>query len=305
MTPGRLWIAFTGAHGGDRSALAGRAAALAEEALGRVEVLGSAARFVAGAGGYRIDGRGFWTQWHAMGARRTWMLERRAAGVPRLVSPRCGIDEVAYQGVLVADLIQRAQAASDLLGPNGEPVPSPADRDATLAQAMLTGMLAAAVEEFGEWDFVYFRRVAPPEYDAERAPFRVVVDMQINAFVQGTPAFRERVTELPGHPSDAREFLAEERGRWREHAEWKEEGMTEHEEGLPSEDEVTAPARRVVVFPDKGGEWRWRRVAGNNEVVAQSEGYVSRAGAVRSAEEENPGVPVEVEEPEEKGGDPE
>lgn len=36
-------------------------------------------------------------------------------------------------------------------------------------------------------------------------------------------------------------------------------------------------------FQDQAGYWRWRLVAGNGEIVAASEAYVSRANAVRSA----------------------
>jgi uncharacterized protein YegP (UPF0339 family) len=39
------------------------------------------------------------------------------------------------------------------------------------------------------------------------------------------------------------------------------------------------------VYQDDKGEWRWRRVAPNNEIVADSgEGYTRRADAERAAE---------------------
>ena len=53
-------------------------------------------------------------------------------------------------------------------------------------------------------------------------------------------------------------------------------------------------ADKVIVFRDASGEWRWKRVAANGEIVADSgEGYVHRqdceAGAARQ------GVEVAVE----------
>jgi uncharacterized protein YegP (UPF0339 family) len=42
---------------------------------------------------------------------------------------------------------------------------------------------------------------------------------------------------------------------------------------------------RYVVFQDRSGDWRWRLVAANGRIVADSgEGYVSRSNAVRAAE---------------------
>ena len=38
---------------------------------------------------------------------------------------------------------------------------------------------------------------------------------------------------------------------------------------------------RYEVFEDDAGEWRWRLIAGNGEVVAQSEGYTRKEDAAR------------------------
>lgn len=38
---------------------------------------------------------------------------------------------------------------------------------------------------------------------------------------------------------------------------------------------------KFEVYPDEAGEYRWRLVAGNGEIVASSEGYVSQDNAVR------------------------
>jgi uncharacterized protein YegP (UPF0339 family) len=40
---------------------------------------------------------------------------------------------------------------------------------------------------------------------------------------------------------------------------------------------------KFVIFKDVAGEYRWRLVAGNGEIVAASEGYTSRFSAERSA----------------------
>ena len=43
---------------------------------------------------------------------------------------------------------------------------------------------------------------------------------------------------------------------------------------------------RTVVYRDEGGEWRWRRVAANGRVVADSgEGYEHRVDCERMAHE--------------------
>lgn len=40
---------------------------------------------------------------------------------------------------------------------------------------------------------------------------------------------------------------------------------------------------RFQVFRDSVGEYRWRLLAANNEIVAVSEGYTSKQAAVNSA----------------------
>ena len=40
---------------------------------------------------------------------------------------------------------------------------------------------------------------------------------------------------------------------------------------------------RFVVFPDSAGEYRWRLIAGNSEIVAVSESYTTKPSAARSA----------------------
>ncbi len=40
---------------------------------------------------------------------------------------------------------------------------------------------------------------------------------------------------------------------------------------------------KTVVFQDKAGGWRWKRVAGNGEIIAVGESHPRKADAERSA----------------------
>ena len=52
------------------------------------------------------------------------------------------------------------------------------------------------------------------------------------------------------------------------------------------------------LYEDSGGEWRWRLVAGNGEIIAGSgEGYASKYGArnaARSIKEKAPSAPLVI-----------
>lgn len=51
----------------------------------------------------------------------------------------------------------------------------------------------------------------------------------------------------------------------------------------------------VQVYPDRRGEFRWRRRAANHENrFATDEGFEDQDYAIAQAKEYNPGVPVEV-----------
>lgn len=54
------------------------------------------------------------------------------------------------------------------------------------------------------------------------------------------------------------------------------------------------PSRRVEVYRDAAGQYRWRRVAtANGQVVADgAEAYTRKTEALTAAGRENPGVPV-------------
>jgi uncharacterized protein len=50
---------------------------------------------------------------------------------------------------------------------------------------------------------------------------------------------------------------------------------------------------RVTVYQDDAGEWRWRRQAGNNEIISASgEGYVDRDHAQEMATRLNPDAEI-------------
>lgn len=51
---------------------------------------------------------------------------------------------------------------------------------------------------------------------------------------------------------------------------------------------------KVVVYFDAAGEWRWRRVAGNGRIIADSgEGYKSKSFCVGMAKRVNKFVRIE------------
>lgn len=52
-------------------------------------------------------------------------------------------------------------------------------------------------------------------------------------------------------------------------------------------------ARRVILYADPSGKWRWRTLAGNNRVVRRSEqGFADRSYALADARSDNPGLVV-------------
>ena len=53
---------------------------------------------------------------------------------------------------------------------------------------------------------------------------------------------------------------------------------------------MTTDNDRLEIREDSAGEFRWHRVAGNNEVISQGEGYTTRAGALEGAQRANPDV---------------
>lgn len=61
---------------------------------------------------------------------------------------------------------------------------------------------------------------------------------------------------------------------------------------------MTVEARRVVVYRDAAGEWRWRARDTNGRVVAESgEGYLSKSYALEAAGSLFPEAAIEVVEP--------
>lgn len=51
--------------------------------------------------------------------------------------------------------------------------------------------------------------------------------------------------------------------------------------------------RHIEIYKDRSGEWRWRRVAANGNITADSaEGYLHRTDCLEMAYSENPGVEV-------------
>jgi len=50
---------------------------------------------------------------------------------------------------------------------------------------------------------------------------------------------------------------------------------------------------RIEIYEGRAQDFRWHRVAGNNEVISQGEGYTTRAGALEGAHRANPDVPAD------------
>jgi len=56
---------------------------------------------------------------------------------------------------------------------------------------------------------------------------------------------------------------------------------------------MTTDNDHIEIRVDTAGEFRWHRVAGNNEVISAGEGYVTRVGAIEGAQRANPDVSVD------------
>jgi uncharacterized protein YegP (UPF0339 family) len=51
----------------------------------------------------------------------------------------------------------------------------------------------------------------------------------------------------------------------------------------------------IYVYPDESGQWRWRKIAANGEIVADSaESYTRKADALEAAEREAQTRPVDI-----------
>lgn len=56
-------------------------------------------------------------------------------------------------------------------------------------------------------------------------------------------------------------------------------------------------SEHVELYRDDAGEHRWRLVAANGEIIADSgEGYVNRGDCLEMAERINPGIEIEEDE---------
>lgn len=71
------------------------------------------------------------------------------------------------------------------------------------------------------------------------------------------------------------------------------EGQAGHCAGLL--DDHPSARRTFQVYEDAAGEWRWRLVAGNNEVIASGEGYRDRHACLHAVElvKDSKDAPVE------------
>ena len=51
---------------------------------------------------------------------------------------------------------------------------------------------------------------------------------------------------------------------------------------------------KFQIFKDRAGEYRWRLIAGNGQIVAASEGYTTKYNARRSAETVKALAPIAI-----------
>jgi uncharacterized protein YegP (UPF0339 family) len=74
--------------------------------------------------------------------------------------------------------------------------------------------------------------------------------------------------------------------------------VSDHENDANGADGEAGRNGEFRLYEDSGGEWRWRLVADNSEIIADSgEGYASKYGArnaARSIKEKAPSAPLVI-----------
>jgi uncharacterized protein YegP (UPF0339 family) len=68
-----------------------------------------------------------------------------------------------------------------------------------------------------------------------------------------------------------------------------------------AKEETVTNVRLIEVYEDSEGEWRWRGVAGNGEIVCQGESHTTVHDAKRAAMDVIPGILIK--EVEDDGGE--
>lgn len=230
-----LKIAFTGAHGVGKDTFV----KLSKELLGdvaSVDVLDSSTRHIIDLTGNPYNEQtSDWTQLWSAVQRRFWEFEwKRNSSLGNynskshsvLLSARCGLDEVAYQGVWFARQYNlfSSKMSNPIMGPDNQPIfgPELAQMQALLkrSESTLHVLLEQALYEVTEfWDIVYFKRATdfPIEADGLRSSdkeFQEHINRQMELTLEGVPVLKQKVRFLPDDFEQAKDFLRRESEEW-------------------------------------------------------------------------------------------
>ena len=246
----KIRIALTGVHGSGKDQLIRHIQSVVAEAIPDAvsDIIGSSARHVRDVSGEPINPGSDWLQLWSATQRRLWALEM-AQHVDIVLSPRTGLDEVAYQGVHLAaqrnDVDRRLTAArAGIIIPGNQDLPSGIEgegdtlvlrkEDAEAVALMERSELVfnlliwQAVEEIKAfWDVVYLKRRkldVPIEDDGIRSPdeeFAQNIQDQLDQFLFRSPAtsvIAQKIVILPDDLDEAKVFLEREAPMWREYS---------------------------------------------------------------------------------------
>jgi hypothetical protein len=176
-----------------------------------------------------------WNQLWGAVRRRFWEEETLAQDPKVILSPRCGIDEAAYQGVWLAKQQGELERKFTLLAGLGRPLDPengqagvqtfefdeaslpPEVRDlmgyTQRSQVVLTILMEQSSYEVQDyWDWVYYkppRTDVPVEDDGVRPDqeYQALVDRQLQTILEHNTIFQQKVVWLPADVDAAKEFL--------------------------------------------------------------------------------------------------
>jgi thymidylate kinase len=236
----RLHIAFTGTHGVGKDALVlATKAMLAELYIPAVKVLESSGRWVHEKFGTKMnEDTEDSNQYLRQAVRRFWEQEATEKGYEVVLSPRCAIDEVCYQGVYFSrknnEFMAKLQSGGALVDSNGNAILTQSMNEEhariQISQSYLHVLLDQASQEVESfWDFIYWKR--PGNYEIEDdgvrsldPSFQKLIDDQFRGLLRESHGLKwvDRVIELPGELTEAEAFLREhELPKWVE--QWQKE----------------------------------------------------------------------------------
>src|SRR4051812_27324350 len=149
-----------------------------------------------------------WMNVWATGLRQMALLQR--ADTPIVISPSCGIDQLAVQAAWLGDQMQANAQALEVVSQE-----MMLEREAVFNRSgsCLQVILNSAEEEVHDcWDFIY--ALLPVASGISVAPDAVLT--QYADFLLSVPAFRD-VQRLPDNETSALDVLAGEVEKWKTH----------------------------------------------------------------------------------------